>query len=79
MLTEPPATPVKTLETARRIGFEKLRYVYTGNVVGHEGEDTYCYNCGEKLIKRWGFAVRDLNITDDNKCPKCGVEIYVVR
>jgi pyruvate formate lyase activating enzyme len=79
MLTEPPATPVETLETARRIGFEKLRYVYTGNVVGHEGEDTYCYNCGEKLIKRWGFAVKNLNITPDNKCPKCGVEIYVVR
>ncbi len=79
MLTEPPATPVETLETARRIGFEKLRYVYTGNVVGHEGEDTYCYNCGEKLIKRWGFAVKNLNITGDNKCPKCGVEIYVVR
>lgn len=79
LLTEPPATPIKTLESARKMGLEKLRYVYTGNVVGHEGEDTYCYNCGEKLIKRWGFAVRNLNITEDNKCPKCGVEIHIVR
>jgi pyruvate formate lyase activating enzyme len=78
-LSDVPATPIESLENARRMGLEKLRYVYTGNVTGHEGEDTYCYNCGELLIKRWGFAVRNLNITHDNKCPKCGVEIHVVR
>ncbi len=79
LLTDIPATPIETLENARKIGAERLRYVYTGNVTGHEGEDTFCYNCGEKLIKRWGFAVKSLKITDDNRCPKCGVDIHVVR
>jgi pyruvate formate lyase activating enzyme len=78
-LGDVPATPIESLENARKTGLEKLRYVYTGNVTGHEGEDTYCYNCGEKLIKRWGFAIKTLNITNDNKCPKCGVKIHVVR
>jgi pyruvate formate lyase activating enzyme len=78
-LTEIEATPMDTLENARKIGFEKLKYVYTGNVPGHEGEDTYCYDCGEKLIKRWGFAIKTLNITQDNKCPKCGADIHLVR
>ena len=78
-LTDVEATPIESLENARKIGLEKLNYAYTGNVVGHEGEDTYCYNCNELLIKRWGFAIKNLNMTHDNKCPKCGVEIHIVR
>ncbi len=74
-----PSTPIKTLERAREIGLEKLHYVYVGNVLGHEGENTYCYNCGELLIKRWGFKVEAMRLTKENKCPACGTAIKIVR
>ena len=49
-------TPVETLERARSIALEQLRYVYIGNVWGHEGDNTYCYNCKNPIIKRRGFS-----------------------
>ncbi len=74
-----PPTPVETLEKAREMGLEKLHYVYVGNVLGHKGENTYCYNCGELLIERWGFMVRQMRLTKDNKCPACGTKIKIIR
>jgi pyruvate formate lyase activating enzyme len=74
-LTDRPATPVKTLTTAREIGLKAgLRYVYTGNVPGDAGENTLCYGCGEIVIERWGFRVGKLGI-ESGRCIHCGVEI----
>ncbi len=74
-LTDRPATPVATLTAARQIGLAAgLRYVYTGNVPGDAGESTFCYNCGECVIERWGFRVSKLNI-ENGRCVHCGVEI----
>ncbi len=73
------ATPLKTLEKAMEIGLKKLKYVYIGNVPGHKGENTYCYNCGELLIERVGFVIKDDKITDKNTCPVCNVDIRIVR
>ena len=74
-LTEVPRTPVSTLTRARKIGLaEGLRYVYTGNVPGDEGESTFCYNCGALLISRFGFEVGKVSIKD-SKCPECGAVI----
>jgi pyruvate formate lyase activating enzyme len=74
-----PATPAETLERAREIGMEKLRYVYTGNIPGHKGENTYCYNCGEPIIERLGFTITKMNLPGDNRCPNCGAKIHIVR
>jgi pyruvate formate lyase activating enzyme len=53
-----PPTPVKTLERAREIGLsEGLKFVYTGNVMGHAGENTSCPHCGKEVISRVGFSV----------------------
>ncbi len=79
LMLDVPMTPLKTLEEARKIGLEKLRYVYTGNVPGHEGENTYCYSCGELLVRRHGFSVGITGITADNRCRKCDAEIAIVR
>lgn len=79
LMLDIPMTPLKTLETARKMGLKKLHYVYTGNVPGHEGENTYCYNCGELLLKRYGFSVQVTGLTDDNRCRKCGTAIAIVR
>jgi len=68
-------TPSKKIERAREIGFEEgLRYVYTGNMPGDEGENTYCYSCKKLLIHRYGFSVMENRIRDD-RCPFCGAEI----
>jgi pyruvate formate lyase activating enzyme len=69
-----PPTPEETLRKARAIGLRAgLRYVYQGNVPG-EGENTYCYNCGQLLIERYGYRVIQNRITN-SKCPHCGVKI----
>ncbi len=74
-LTDAPPTPVKVIQTAKEIGHEAgLKYVYTGNLPGHEGEKTFCHGCGELLVDRFGFMVR-VNRIRDNRCPRCGVEI----
>lgn len=79
LMLDVPATPLKTLEMAREIGLDSLRYVYTGNVPGHEGENTYCYNCGELLIRRYGFSVKIVGLTEENKCMSCGSKIAIIR
>lgn len=70
-----PPTPAATLLRAREIGLaEGLRYVYTGNIPGIEGETTFCYNCSKPLIERAGFTVKK-NVVRDSKCPHCGTTI----
>ncbi len=74
-LTDKPRTPVKTLRRAREIGAEAgLKYVYEGNVPGEGGENTYCPNCRELLIGRFGFSIGEIKIREA-KCPKCGTAI----
>lgn len=74
-LTDRSATPVETLETAREIGIKAgLKYVYTGNVPGENGENTFCYNCGHLLIDRCGFYVRKYLIKN-SRCPNCNARI----
>ncbi len=71
-LTDKPRTPVQTLRRARQIGFEAgLRYVYEGNVPGEGGENTYCPNCRELLIQRYGFGIRKMKCPE-GRCPHCG-------
>lgn len=68
-------TPHSKIKRAREIGYEEgLRYVYTGNIPGDEGEHTYCYSCKKLLIQRYGFSVLENKIRN-GKCPFCNVVI----
>lgn len=70
-LTDQPRTPVATLRRARQIGLDAgLRYVYEGNVPGEGGENTYCPNCSELLIQRYGYFIEGSRI-ENGRCPKC--------
>ena len=74
-LLDRPSTPVETLVMAREIGIKSgLKYVYTGNVPGDNGENTFCYKCKNMLIDRWGFDVRK-NLIKNGKCTHCGANI----
>ncbi|KPJ60437.1 MAG: radical SAM protein [Latescibacteria bacterium DG_63] len=67
------ATPIDTLRRAQEIGKRRgLRYVYLGNVL--EDSHTYCYHCGELLVKRGYFHAEEC-LVKEGKCPSCGTDI----
>jgi pyruvate formate lyase activating enzyme len=70
-----PPTPVETLEEARRIALsEGLKYVYIGNVPGHEANSTYCPNCGSRIIYRIGYRVDPAGLID-GRCAACSTAV----
>ncbi|HTY59163.1 MAG TPA: AmmeMemoRadiSam system radical SAM enzyme [Bacteroidota bacterium] len=74
-LTQLPPTPVSVLEKARAIAMNAgLRYVYIGNVPGHDAENTYCPRCGKLVMERRGFSVLKNEIRS-GKCRFCGEKI----
>lgn len=75
LLKNLPPTPVKTLEQARDICLNLgLKYVYIGNVPGHQAENTYCHNCNKLLVKRFGYTILE-NEIQKGKCKFCGQQI----
>ena len=77
-LMDRPRTPVETLILARDIGLKAgLKYVYTGNVPGENGEKTFCYQCGKILMDRWGFYIKK-NRIKNHRCKYCGTAIHGV-
>jgi pyruvate formate lyase activating enzyme len=60
---------------AREIGLQAgLKYVYTGNVPGDAGENTFCHSCGRMVIERRGFQVGNIQI-ENGQCTQCGTAI----
>src|SRR3954470_2730552 len=74
-MDDTPSTTAGMLQDAAEIGRRSgLRYVYAGNLPGAVGrlEDTRCASCGDTLITRAGYRIRDYRITPDGCCPSCG-------
>jgi pyruvate formate lyase activating enzyme len=72
MLDRPPSA-MASLERALEAGSRRgLKYVYAGNVAGHDAESTYCPQCKKKLISRRGFSV---NPGFTSFCPLCGLRL----
>jgi pyruvate formate lyase activating enzyme len=70
-----PRTPVSALHRARKIGINAgLRYVYCGNIPGEEGEDTFCPQCGRRVIERVGFRVSKNDVVN-GACRHCHEKI----
>jgi len=68
-------TPVSTLEKVYRIGKEAgLKFVYLGNVPGHEYENTVCYSCGKLNVRRVGYDTQVVGL-DGSRCKFCGAEL----
>lgn len=77
-MTGPDNTDSETLVRAAEIGYEEgLHFVYAGNDPGRvkSYENTYCPNCNTTLIERFGYLIRDYQITPEGCCPKCGAKI----
>ena len=77
-LTDLPATPVETLDMAYDIARSNgLKFIYVGNVPGHEYESTYCPECKTELIHRGSSRdtacrVSILELDRTGSCKKCG-------
>ncbi len=70
-----PPTPVSTLEKAYKIGKDSgLKFVYLGNIPGHEYENTVCYSCGKLNVRRVGYDTQVVGL-NGSKCQFCGVEL----
>jgi len=73
-----PHTPIKTLEKHCQIAKEEgLRYVYIGNVPGHPLENTYCPECNNVVIERFGFDITGWYLDENNRCKYCGYQIPI--
>src|SRR6185295_10973712 len=73
-MTDPENTPVATLLRACEIGTRAgLRFVYAGNLPGRVGrwEHTYCPDCGDLLIERRGYVIKQQRVGADGRCPSC--------
>jgi len=69
------ATPLATLEKGYQIGKRAgLKFVYLGNVPGHEYENTMCYSCGRMVVRRIGYDTEVVGL-DGSKCKFCGAEL----
>jgi len=71
-----PTTPIKTLETAYQIGKKAgLNFVYVGNVLTDNLENTHCPKCQTLLIKREGYNIEITESFKDGRCQKCQTPI----
>lgn len=78
-MTDVQWTPVETVLRCREIGLAcGLSYVYVGNTLTDEADDTFCPGCGAVVIKRLGYLV-DVVGLDGRRCSSCGHEIDIVR
>lgn len=69
-----PPTPIERLEKAYELGKQAgLHYVYLGNLKDTTHENTFCPKCGEILVERNRYGVK--NLLEMGKCKKCGEEI----
>lgn len=69
-------TTQESLERLYNIAREKLWYIYVGNLLSRDLQDTYCSLCGKKVIARSGYEVDILLLTSDGVCGNCGNQIF---
>ncbi len=70
-----PPTPLATIERACEIGRKAgLKFVYAGNVPGHQSESTWCYSCGKLNVQRFGYQT-GVEGLEGSKCQFCGAEL----
>jgi pyruvate formate lyase activating enzyme len=73
-------TPIPALEAAADAAAQAgLKYIYVGNVPGHQGTNTICPNCGALLIERLGLQTLTVRLTREGHCPNCNIPIPINR
>jgi pyruvate formate lyase activating enzyme len=73
-MTDVGATTPAMLDRASGLAREAgLKYVYAGNLPGRVGtlEHTFCQECGELLVARYGYLIQKYGLTPEGECPSC--------
>jgi len=66
-----PTTSSAMIRKARSIGRTRgLKHVLVGNLPGEDGENTFCPQCGDPLIRRSGYRIQG-NVIKNGSCPFC--------
>ncbi len=77
-MTDLSPTPLETLEMAYDLGKEAgLKYVYLGNIITEDKENTYCPKCNNLAIKRLGYQVEISGVNQKGECSKCGRDLNI--
>jgi len=65
---------LRAVEIGKQAG---LHFIYAGNLPGRidRWEDTRCPQCGETLIRRYGYLIEDYRLTPEGRCPGCACQI----
>ncbi|MBT9164276.1 MAG: Pyruvate formate-lyase 1-activating enzyme [candidate division WS2 bacterium] len=68
-----PPTPIQSLIRAKEIGKEcGIDFIYIGNARERLEENTVCPRCDSVAIKRTGFEVYKVDVTEKGDCKTCG-------
>ena len=71
-------TPMEKLYQAHGIAKEEgLKFVYLGNVMHCDEENTYCPDCGALAMERVGLRLTK-DKTKNGKCSQCGSDLNIV-
>lgn len=70
-------TPENELLEFADIAFEKLKYVYLGNISHKRYKDTVCPSCGIILVERNGYYISLKEGVIQGKCPKCLTKVFI--
>jgi len=66
-----PPTSAESVRRGREIGLETgLKYVYTGNLPGDDGESTFCPQCGQRVLHRYGYVIEESQL-QQGRCSQC--------
>jgi pyruvate formate lyase activating enzyme len=68
-------TPRQSLEHLYQIARTYVKYVYVGNIQGPDFQDTWCSQCGMKVITRNGYRVDLILLSGEGTCRNCGNRI----
>lgn len=78
-MTDVQWTPLETVLRCRGIGIASgLNFVYVGNTLSDDADDTYCPECEEVVVRRLGYLV-DIVALDGRRCANCGRDMYMNR
>jgi pyruvate formate lyase activating enzyme len=70
-------TPIHRLLKAREISINMgIKHVYLGNVYDSSVTSTYCRNCGDFLVRRFGLKTEIVGLNENGLCNNCGHHAY---
>ncbi|MEA3447182.1 MAG: AmmeMemoRadiSam system radical SAM enzyme [Bacteroidota bacterium] len=77
MRNVPPTPEERLFEVREKAMKAGLLYVYPGNIMAGEAENTYCPDCGTLAISRQGFSAVN-QMKDGKHCRRCNRKIIEV-